>query len=43
MKITNQKISKKEALKLYSDLIIPDIAALKKIKKVISKIGGITF
>ena len=32
VKITTQKISEKEALKLYSDLIIPDIAALEKSK-----------
>ena len=32
MKITTQKISEKEALKLYSDLIILDIAALEKSK-----------
>ena len=32
MKITTQKISEKEALKLYSDLIIPDIAVLEKSK-----------
>ena len=32
MKITTQKISEKEALKLYSDLITPDIAALEKSK-----------
>ena len=30
VKITNQKISEKEALKLYFDLIPTDIAALKK-------------
>ena len=32
VKITTEKISEKEALKLYSDLIIPDIAALEKSK-----------
>ena len=32
MKITTSKISEKEALKLYPDLIIPDIAALEKSK-----------
>ena len=32
MKITTQKISEKEALKLYSDLITPYIAALEKSK-----------
>ena len=32
VKITTQKISEKEALKLYSDLIILDIAALEKSK-----------
>ena len=31
-KITTQRISKKEALKLYSDLIIPDIPELGKSK-----------
>ena len=30
MKITTQKTSEKEALKLYSDLMIPDITALNK-------------
>ena len=30
MKITTQKLSEKEALKLYSDLIILDIATLEK-------------
>ena len=32
VKITIQKISEKEALELYSDLIIPDTAALRKSK-----------
>ena len=32
LKITTQKISEKEALKLYSDLIIPDIATLEESK-----------
>ena len=32
MKITTRKISEKEALKLYSDLITPDITALEKSK-----------
>ena len=32
MKITTQKLSEKEALKLYSDLIILDIATLEKSK-----------
>ena len=32
VKITTQKISEKEALKLYSDLITPDITALEKSK-----------
>ena len=32
LEITTKKISEKEALKLYSDLIIPDIAALEKSK-----------
>ena len=32
-KITTLKISEKHALKLYSDLITPDIIALKKIKQ----------
>ena len=32
VKITTQKISEKEVLKLYSDLIILDIAALEKSK-----------
>ena len=32
LKITNQKISKKDALKLYSDLITPDITKLKNMK-----------
>ena len=32
MEITTQKIREKEALELYSDLIIPDIAALGKSK-----------
>ena len=32
-KITTLKISEKHALKLYSDLITPDIIALKKIKR----------
>ena len=32
VKITTQKISKKEAKKLYSDLIIPDINKLKNTK-----------
>ena len=32
MKITTQKISEKYALKLYSDLITPDITALEKSK-----------
>ena len=30
MKITTSKISVKEAFKLYSDLVIPDIATLEK-------------
>ena len=32
VKITTQKISKKDALKLYSDLITPDITKLKNAK-----------
>ena len=32
MKITTQKISKKEAHELYSDLITPDITVLEKSK-----------
>ena len=32
VKITTQKISEKEAFKLYSDLITPDITALEKTK-----------
>ena len=32
VKITTQKISEKEALKLYSDLIDPDITELEKSK-----------
>ena len=32
VKITTQKLSEKEALKLYSDLIISNIAALEKPK-----------
>ena len=32
MKITSAKTSEKEALELYSDLIIPEIAALEKSK-----------
>ena len=32
LKITTQKISEKEALKLYSDLIIPDIVTLEESK-----------
>ena len=32
VKITTQKINEKEALKLYSDLITPDITALEKSK-----------
>ena len=32
LEITTKKISKNEALKLYSDLIIPDIVALEKSK-----------
>ena len=32
VKITTQKISEKEAYELYSDLIAPDITALKKSK-----------
>ena len=40
-KITTQRISKKEALKLYSDLIIPDIPELGK-SKVRVKVGEIT-
>ena len=32
MKKTTQKLSEKEALKLYSDLIILDIATLEKSK-----------
>ena len=32
MKRTTQKINQKEALKLYSDLITPDITALEKSK-----------
>ena len=42
VKTTAQKISEKEALKLYSDLITPDITALEKFKKK-AKIGKITF
>ena len=30
IKITTQKINEKHALKLYSDLITPDITALEK-------------
>ena len=30
MKITTQETSEKEALKLYSDLMIPDITELNK-------------
>ena len=32
VKVTNQKISENEALKLYSDLMTPDITALEKSK-----------
>ena len=32
MKIISQQISEKDALKLYSDLITPDITALEKSK-----------
>ena len=32
VKITTQKISEKEALRLHSDLITPDITALEKTK-----------
>ena len=32
VKITTQKINEKDALKLYSDLITPDITALEKSK-----------
>ena len=32
VKITTQKISEKEALKLYSDLITPDITELENTK-----------
>ena len=32
IKVTTQKISEKEALKLYSDLITPDIIELKNAK-----------
>ena len=32
VKITNQKISEKYALKLYSDCVTPDITALEKSK-----------
>ena len=41
VKITIQRISEKEALKLYSDLIPPDTTALEK--SVRAKIGKITF
>ena len=40
VKIPTQEISKKEALKLYSDLITQDITALEKRK---GKIGEISF
>ena len=42
VKITNQKISEKYALKLYSDFVTPDITALEKSKSK-AKIGEITF
>ena len=32
VKTTTQKISEKEALKLYFDLLIPDIAVLEELK-----------